>query len=140
MRVADEAELARLPGIDGVVPGRSRPGAGDTAGTHGTRELAIGPGRADGPPHPRRRFGAVRIGVLGRRRPRAAYRGYTAASRACSRAGHIADVLGCSITLADIRITQGRLGDALSTYEQRAGAGRPPNPVFFAARPTCTSG
>ena len=34
------------------------------------------------------------------------------------RAGHISDVLGCSITLADIRITQGRLGDALRTFEQ----------------------
>jgi LuxR family maltose regulon positive regulatory protein len=34
------------------------------------------------------------------------------------RAGYIADVLGCSITLADIRSTQGRLGEALRTYEQ----------------------
>ncbi len=32
------------------------------------------------------------------------------------RDGHISDVLGCSITLADIRITQGRLTDALGTY------------------------
>ncbi len=34
------------------------------------------------------------------------------------RAGFVADVLGCSIALADIRITQGRLGEALRTYEQ----------------------
>jgi LuxR family maltose regulon positive regulatory protein len=34
------------------------------------------------------------------------------------RAGHIADVLGCAITLADIRIAQGRLHDARRTYEQ----------------------
>ena len=33
------------------------------------------------------------------------------------RDGHISDVLGCSITLADIRITQGRLTDALRTYQ-----------------------
>jgi LuxR family maltose regulon positive regulatory protein len=34
------------------------------------------------------------------------------------RAGHIADTFGCAIALADIRIAQGRLGDALHTYEQ----------------------
>jgi LuxR family maltose regulon positive regulatory protein len=34
------------------------------------------------------------------------------------RAGHLSDVLGCSITLADIRITQGRLADALRTFER----------------------
>ena len=34
------------------------------------------------------------------------------------RSGHISDVLGCSITLADIRTTQGRLSDALRTFEQ----------------------
>jgi LuxR family maltose regulon positive regulatory protein len=34
------------------------------------------------------------------------------------RAGHLSDVLGCAITLADIRIVQGRLGEAMRTYEQ----------------------
>jgi LuxR family maltose regulon positive regulatory protein len=34
------------------------------------------------------------------------------------RAGFLADIMGCSIALADIRVTQGRLGDALRTYEQ----------------------
>ena len=34
------------------------------------------------------------------------------------RAGHIADIFGCTIALADIRITQGRLGEAMRTYEQ----------------------
>jgi LuxR family maltose regulon positive regulatory protein len=32
--------------------------------------------------------------------------------------GFLADVLGCCITLGDIRRTQGRLGDALRTYER----------------------
>jgi LuxR family maltose regulon positive regulatory protein len=32
-------------------------------------------------------------------------------------AGHIADILGLAITMADIRIVQGRLGDAMHTYE-----------------------
>jgi LuxR family maltose regulon positive regulatory protein len=34
------------------------------------------------------------------------------------RAGYVSDVLGCAITLADIRITQGRLHDAMRTYER----------------------
>ena len=33
-------------------------------------------------------------------------------------AGHKADTLGCAVALADIRRTQGRLSDALRTYEQ----------------------
>ena len=33
------------------------------------------------------------------------------------RAGHIADVLGLAITMADIRVVQGRLSDAMRTYE-----------------------
>jgi LuxR family maltose regulon positive regulatory protein len=34
------------------------------------------------------------------------------------RAGHIADTFGCAIALADIRLVQGRLGEAMGTYEQ----------------------
>jgi LuxR family maltose regulon positive regulatory protein len=34
------------------------------------------------------------------------------------RAGHISDAIGCSIALADIRIAQGRLHEAMSTYER----------------------
>ena len=60
---------------------------------------------------------------------------------ACERAGHIADVLGCAITLADIRIAQGRLGDAMRTYE-RGAAARPPSTRAgrCGERRTCTSG
>lgn len=34
------------------------------------------------------------------------------------RSAHIADVLGCTITLADIRLTQGRLRAAMTSYEK----------------------
>jgi LuxR family maltose regulon positive regulatory protein len=39
----------------------------------------------------------------------AARRGYAAASEALERADHVADVLGCAITLADIDVTLGKL-------------------------------
>ncbi len=48
----------------------------------------------------------------------AAHRAYSAAVEGMHRAGHIADILGCSIALADIQITQGHLGKAQATYEQ----------------------
>lgn len=48
----------------------------------------------------------------------AAHRAYSVAVEGMHRAGHVADILGCSITLADIRITQGRLGEAQRTYEE----------------------
>ncbi|WUJ70454.1 LuxR C-terminal-related transcriptional regulator [Kribbella soli] len=47
-----------------------------------------------------------------------AHRGYAAAAAGLERAGHIADVLGCSVTLADLEITQGRLRQARATLER----------------------
>ena len=47
-----------------------------------------------------------------------AHRTYGEGMLSLQRAGHISDVLGCAITLADIRIAQGRLHDARRTYEQ----------------------
>jgi ATP/maltotriose-dependent transcriptional regulator MalT len=43
---------------------------------------------------------------------------YTECATHIQRAGHLSDVVGCAIALADIRIAQGRLHDALRTYEQ----------------------
>jgi LuxR family maltose regulon positive regulatory protein len=46
-----------------------------------------------------------------------AHRSYASCVEGLQKDGHISDVLGCSVTLADIRITQGRLTDALGTYQ-----------------------
>jgi LuxR family maltose regulon positive regulatory protein len=46
----------------------------------------------------------------------AAHAAYTEAVAGLRRAGFVADVLGCCITLGDIRRTQGRLADAEETY------------------------
>src|SRR6185312_10220725 len=48
----------------------------------------------------------------------AGHRAYSACVEGLHRAGFLADILGCSIALADIRSTQGRLGEALRTFEQ----------------------
>jgi LuxR family maltose regulon positive regulatory protein len=48
----------------------------------------------------------------------AAYEMYAECIVNLQRAGNISDVIGCSITLADIRITQGRLRAAMAIYER----------------------
>ena len=47
----------------------------------------------------------------------AAHRSYADAADGLRKVGYIADVLGCSITLADIESTQGKLSQAQRTYE-----------------------
>ncbi|HST81203.1 MAG TPA: LuxR C-terminal-related transcriptional regulator [Kineosporiaceae bacterium] len=44
--------------------------------------------------------------------------GYLGSLESMRRAGHVADLLGCSIALADIQIALGRLRDAERTYDQ----------------------
>jgi LuxR family maltose regulon positive regulatory protein len=48
----------------------------------------------------------------------AAHRSYAACMASLHRAGHVSDVVGCALAIADIRITQGRLGEATGTLEQ----------------------
>jgi LuxR family maltose regulon positive regulatory protein len=48
----------------------------------------------------------------------AGHSGYAECMAGLRRAGHIADTFGCAIALADIRRTQGHLGEAMRTYEQ----------------------
>ena len=59
-----------------------------------------------------------------------AHAAYTTCTARMSRQGHIADVLGCSITLADLRVAQGRLGEAMRTYDHALQlAAAPSGPV-----------
>ncbi|MBE0703905.1 MAG: NACHT domain-containing protein, partial [Afipia sp.] len=48
----------------------------------------------------------------------AAHQSYTECVARLQRVGYISDAIGCSITLADIGIVQGRLREAMSTYER----------------------
>ncbi len=48
----------------------------------------------------------------------AAHRSYAAGMASLQRAGHITDAIGGALALADIRIVQGRLREAMRTYEQ----------------------
>jgi LuxR family maltose regulon positive regulatory protein len=48
---------------------------------------------------------------------KAAHTAYVASARGLARADHIADVLGCSLTIADMELALGRLGDADRTLQ-----------------------
>lgn len=63
-----------------------------------------------------------------------AYESFSDGMAGIDRAGHAADVVGGAITLADIRIVQGRLADALLLYERGlARATRPGEPALRGA-------
>jgi LuxR family maltose regulon positive regulatory protein len=47
-----------------------------------------------------------------------AHSAYTDSLASMQRAGHLSDVLGCSIALADLRMAQGRLREAMRTFER----------------------
>ena len=128
MVVVDDEEFRGSRG-DRAVPRRTGPGPGRRAGTvsHARRALDLSP-EDD---HLGRAAASALLGLASwasgdleagaPRRTPTAWRG-------CERAGHVADALGCAIALADIRIAQGRLGEAMRTYEQalaaRSRAGR----------------
>jgi LuxR family maltose regulon positive regulatory protein len=116
--VVDEEELARMPGTVETYRAALALIAGDPAGTirHADRAIARAVEGDD-----RTLSSASALSGLawwGSGDLEAAHRGYSAAVAGLRRAGHYSDVLGCSIALGDLRITQGRLGDALRTYEE----------------------
>ena len=91
---------------------------GDAPGTVGHAQQAIDLAPEDD--HLRRASAAGMLGLVywGSGDLEAGHSGLSACVEGLRRAGHIADTFGCSIALADIRSTQGRLSEALRTYEQ----------------------
>ena len=107
--VADESEFARLPAAIGTYRSALALVAGDLSASVRHADLAL----AHAAPGDDLSIAAASAlkglaqwagGDLA-----AARRGYTAASEALERANHVADVLGCAITLADIDVTLGKL-------------------------------
>ena len=118
MVVVDEEGFRALPTSVAVHRAGQALALGDRARciAHAQRALALaGPGR---PPRASRRVRAHRAGVVGDGDVAAAQSGYAESWQHMERAGHIADVLGLAITLGDLHAIQGRLGDAMRTYEE----------------------
>jgi LuxR family transcriptional regulator, maltose regulon positive regulatory protein len=118
MVVVDEEESRRLPGVVEMYRAALALVRGNASATIGHAERAIHRAAEE---DDLTRAGASALSGLARWGGgdlEAAHQAYSDAVEGLRRAGYIADVLGCSITLADIRITQGRLGEALRTYER----------------------
>ena len=118
MVVVDLEELPRLPAAIQMYRAALALVRGDAPATLRHAQLAIDLAADDD--HVIRAAASALSGLAlwGSGELEAAHRAYSASLEGLQRAGHISDVLGCSITLADIRTTQGRLGDALRTFEQ----------------------
>src|SRR5450755_465414 len=118
MVVVDEAEFRGLPGMIAIYRAAIALALGNVADTvkYARRALDLVP-EDD---HHRRGSAAGFLGLAYWTRGdlEAAHRSYAECMALVQRSGHISDAIGCSIALADIRISQGRLREAMSTYER----------------------
>jgi LuxR family maltose regulon positive regulatory protein len=118
MVVVDDAEFRRLPAEIELYRAAQALARGDGPGTvrHARRALELSP--AD--EHLGRASAAALMGLASWASGdlEAGHSAYAECMAGLRRAGHIADTFGCAIALADIRRTQGRLGEAMRTYEQ----------------------
>ena len=117
MVVADEDGFRRLPGALAVHRAGQSLMLGDVTETmaHARRALDL----VEEDDHVGRGAAAALLGLAHWTGGdlAAAHRRYAEAMASLEKAGYLSDVVGCAITLADIRITQGRLREAMSTYE-----------------------
>ncbi|MFI6829900.1 LuxR C-terminal-related transcriptional regulator [Kribbella sp. NPDC050241] len=121
--VVDRGELVKLPGAIETYRAALALASGDPAGTieHAGRAMD----RAVDGDHLTTASASALAGLAHWTGGdlEAAHDGYTTTARDLQRIGYIADVLGCSITLADIEITQGRLRQAQNTFERALDLG-----------------
>ena len=118
MGVRDEAALRLLPGAIAVYRAAQALALGDVAATAHYAGQALDRIAAED-----QRWRGAATGLLGLASwtsgdLETAYRSFAAGLAQLQMAGNIADAIGGAIALADIRVTQGRLGEALRIYEQ----------------------
>ncbi len=116
--VGDEAEIRSLPGWIAIYHAGMALVQGDVAGavTYARRALALVP-EAD---FFGRGAAAALLGLTSwaSGELETAYQTYAEGMARVQRAGYLSDAIGGAIALADIRITQGRLREAMRTYER----------------------
>jgi len=114
----DEEEFRRLPGQVAVHRAGQSLMRGDLSATSTFARRALDVAPADD--HLARGAGSALLGLAcwPTGDLDAAHDSYVEAMGELRMAGHVADVLGCAITLADIRVVQGRLGAAMRAFEQ----------------------
>ncbi len=118
MVVVDQEEFRALPCLIGTFRAASALIVGDIANAIRYARLALelapeGDHIRRGPP-----AGLLALAYWRRGDLEDAHRSYVDCATNLEKAGYISDVIGCAISLADIRIAQGRLRDAMGTYER----------------------
>jgi len=119
--VVDLEEFQRLPGTVELYRAALALAVGDLDGTiaHARQAMSLAP-----PDDDLTRAASAALGGLASWSTgdlASAYQGYAEAIAGLGRVGFVSDVLGCSITLADIRQAQGRLDEAMSTFQRGLG-------------------
>ncbi|HEY3527717.1 MAG TPA: LuxR C-terminal-related transcriptional regulator [Nocardioides sp.] len=127
--VLDPSELERLPGAVETFRAGLELVAGDLAGA--IRHARNATAKAPETDHLTRAAAAGLSGLANWAMGdiAAAHAAYTECADGLTRAGHIADVLGCSLTLADMELALGRLRDAENTLERALGLAGEYEPV-----------
>ncbi|MFA6576861.1 MAG: LuxR C-terminal-related transcriptional regulator, partial [Nocardioides sp.] len=116
--VVDQDELARLPAALKVYRAGLALVGGDPTGTIARAEEALGLATDGDDLTIASASGLMGLAFWTTGDVVAAHRAYSAAADGLTRAGHIADVLGCSLTIADMELALGRLSDAENTLER----------------------
>ena len=116
--VVDAEEFGRLPSAIATYRAAAAMAVGDVAGAivHAERGLELA-----GPDDALTRgsaAGLLALAFWSNGDLAAAHRSWSECSTNLQRAGHIADLTGPALAMADIRVTQGRLRDAMATYER----------------------
>jgi LuxR family maltose regulon positive regulatory protein len=118
MADADDEEYRRLPAMIEVYRAYLALARGDVLGTvrHARRAIDLSPEedhlvRASA-------AGFLRLAFWASGDLEAGHSAYAECMAGLRRAGYFADIFGCSIALADIWSAQGRLGEAMRTYQQ----------------------
>lgn len=116
--VVDHGELERLPAALEVYRAGLALVGGDPAGTivHAKKALGLAAGGDDLTIASASGLMGLALWTTGD--VGAAHRAYVATAEGLTRAGHIADVLGCSLAIADMELTLGRLRDAENTLRR----------------------
>src|SRR6201996_6495497 len=118
MVVVNEEEYRRLPGTIETYRAALALARGEPLGAvrHAQRALDLAPAEE----HRWRASasGLMAIAFWGSGDLEGAYSAWAECVAGLRRAGHIADIFGAAIAMADIQLAQGRLGAAMRTYEQ----------------------
>jgi len=117
MVVVDHDELPRLPAQIAIFRVALARIAGDVDGTIAQAHRALALVGADDPLGRGAASGLLGLALWTKGDLEAAHEFWADAVAALEEAGHLSDVTGGALALADIRIAQGRLRDAMATYE-----------------------